>query len=312
MKILFTGGSSFTGYWFIKELVQQGHEVIACFTQKSVDDYSGIRKERIKKLIPLFTPVFNCKFGDDRFLELFKNKIDVLCHHAADVTNYRSNDFDFVGALRNNTNNAATVLSSLVENHCNTIILTGSVFENNEGKGSSPLHAFSPYGLSKSFTYQTFQYFTNLYKLKLGKFVIPNPFGPFEEPRFTNYLIKNWFEHKVPAVNTPRYVRDNIHVSLLAKVYADFISIFMADENPNMKINPSGYTESQGEFTKRFSNEMKKRLSLPCEFELKEQTDFSEPMKRINTNPVMNMEIWNEQQAWDELAEYYLSLFGGK
>jgi len=31
MKILFTGGSSFTGYWFIKELVAAGHEVVAAF-----------------------------------------------------------------------------------------------------------------------------------------------------------------------------------------------------------------------------------------------------------------------------------------
>ena len=29
MKILFTGASSFTGYWFVKELAERGHEVTA-------------------------------------------------------------------------------------------------------------------------------------------------------------------------------------------------------------------------------------------------------------------------------------------
>ena len=31
MRILFTGASSFTGYWFIRELVAAGHRVIATF-----------------------------------------------------------------------------------------------------------------------------------------------------------------------------------------------------------------------------------------------------------------------------------------
>ena len=31
MKILFTGGSSFTGSWFIRELAAAGHEVTAIF-----------------------------------------------------------------------------------------------------------------------------------------------------------------------------------------------------------------------------------------------------------------------------------------
>ena len=38
MRIVFTGGSSFTGYWFIKELAAAGHEVIATF-QHQLDEY---------------------------------------------------------------------------------------------------------------------------------------------------------------------------------------------------------------------------------------------------------------------------------
>ena len=61
---------------------------------------------------------------------------------------------------------------------CNKILLTGSVFENDEGAGSRDLRAFSPYGLSKGFTWQLFRYHAQIRSMTLGKFVIPNPFGP--------------------------------------------------------------------------------------------------------------------------------------
>jgi UDP-glucose 4-epimerase len=56
------------------------------------------------------------------------------------------------------------------------------------------------------------------------KFVIPNPFGPFEEPRFTAHLIRSWMKGETAKVQTPRYVRENIPVTLLAKAYAAFIA----------------------------------------------------------------------------------------
>ena len=39
MKVLFTGGSSFTGFWFIRELAAAGHDVTAVF-RKRPDEYS--------------------------------------------------------------------------------------------------------------------------------------------------------------------------------------------------------------------------------------------------------------------------------
>ena len=65
--------------------------------------------------------------------------------------------------------------------------MTGSVFEQDEGVGNAPMAAFSPYGLSKGLTAQAFRYGCGTLDVPLGKFVIPNPFGPFEEPRFCHY-----------------------------------------------------------------------------------------------------------------------------
>ena len=142
--------------------------------------------------------------------------------------------------------------------------------------------------------------------MSLGKFVIPNPFGPYEEPRFTHYLMKNWFAEATPAVNTPTYVRDNIHVSLLSKAYVHFATALAAGVS---RINPSGYVESQGSFTHRLAGAMRERLRLKCEFVLRSRTDFSEPRIRINTDVVDAAALsWSEETAWDEFADYYAQL----
>jgi UDP-glucose 4-epimerase len=112
---------------------------------------------------------------------------------------------------------------------------------------------------------------------------------------------------QVPEVSFPDYVRDNIHVSLLAKVYARAAG----NIDGRQQWNPSGYCESQGEFTKRFAREMEARLSIPCLFQLKEQTEFTEPKSRINTQTVdATTYKWDEGAAWDKLAHYYKTYYG--
>ena len=68
MKILFTGGSSFTGYWFIKELAAAGHEVVAVFRRSDYTDEP--RRTRVALLQKLCRPVHDVAFGDDRFVDL--------------------------------------------------------------------------------------------------------------------------------------------------------------------------------------------------------------------------------------------------
>jgi len=189
---------------------------------------------------------------------------------------------------------------------CRKIILTGSFFENDEGSGSRDLRAFSPYGLSKAFTWQLFRYHAEIRQMTLGKFVIPNPFGPYEEPRFTHYLMKKWFAGATAAVNTPSYIRDNIHASLLARIYAHFVARL---PDGISRTDPSGYVESQGAFTQRVAAEMRSRLDLPCELELNTQTDFTEPRVRINMDQFDAVTLnWSETKAWDEFADYYRQL----
>ena len=70
------------------------------------------------------------------------------------------------------------MLEALGATGCHRLLLTGSVFESGEGAGSQGLPDFSPYGLSKALTAQMFGYYCPRAGIGLGKFVIPNPFGP--------------------------------------------------------------------------------------------------------------------------------------
>ena len=54
------------------------------------------------------------------------------------------------------------------------------------GAGSKPLRAFNAYGLSKGLTAAAAESYADRERFTFEKFVIPNPFGPYEEPRFTS------------------------------------------------------------------------------------------------------------------------------
>ncbi len=309
MKIILTGAASFTGTWFARALADAGHHVVAPL-RGSASDYDGVKSARIHILKDKVEIVENCAFGEQRFLAVLGGADwDLLAHHGAETTNYRSDDFDVMGALASNACNVRAVLNALQKRNGSAVLLTGSVFEPNEGAGNIPLRAFSPYGLSKGLTADVFRYWTEQLGLTLGKFVIPNPFGPLEEPRFCAHLINCWAKGEVAGVNTPCYVRDNIHISLLTKAYVNFATKVHSGKD-FLQFNPSGYVESQGAFAQRFSREVGNRLGFEGRLNFANQTEFPEPHVRINTDIVKPTELgWSEDAAWDEVANYYRHLF---
>jgi UDP-glucose 4-epimerase len=306
VKVLLTGASSFTGYWFAEALHAVGAQVVAPLRAPLESYAEGTRAERVRRLKRAAEVDGGAPFGSDRFLALAKGGgFDLLCHHAARVGDYRSPDFDIAGALAENTANLRAVLDLLGKGGLKGVALTGSMFEQGEGAGEPPRAAFSPYGLSKGLTATVVAHRCREAGLAFAKFVIPNPFGPLEEPRFCAYLIRTWKNGETARVNTPDYVRDNIHVSLLARAYAKFAAETAAGTGRG-RLNPSGYVEAQGDFAERFAAAMRPRLGLDCKLELAVQTDFSEPMMRVNTESAARyVGQWDEAAAWDEAADYY-------
>ncbi len=304
MRILLTGGSSFTGCWFARELASAGHAVTATLRSPV---YDGIRGERVRELMRHCQTVENVSFGDDRFVELVRTGgWDLLCVHGAQVDGYRSPDFDIASALAANTRRAADVVP-----HVPRLLVTASVFEPGAGRSDEErLPAFSPYGLSKAFTSEVFRYHCERHGVGFGRFVVPNPFGPMEEARFTSSLVRAWRAGETPTVRTPAYVRDNIHVSLLARAYARFAERLPAAPSA-LELGPSGYRESQGAFAQRFAREIGGRLGVAAPLELADQEDWSEPRMRVNADVVDGGELgWDETGAWDDLAGWYASRDG--
>ena len=71
MRILMTGASSFTGYWFVRALSALGHDLVAIFTGTAAS-YRGTdsRAQRYEHLKQLCECVHETRFGDRRFLGL--------------------------------------------------------------------------------------------------------------------------------------------------------------------------------------------------------------------------------------------------
>jgi nucleoside-diphosphate-sugar epimerase len=299
MRILLTGGSSFTGCWFARELAAAGHAVTATLRRSA---YEAVRGERVAVVRKTCETVEGLAFGDDRFVELVAaGGFDLLCVHGAQVDGYRDPGFDVGAALTANTRRAGEIVPRVPR-----VLVTGSLFE--PGAGSSEdgrLPAFSPYGLSKAFTSEVFRYLCGRHGVTFGRFVVPNPFGPMEEARFTASLVRAWRAGETPQVRTPEYVRDNIHVSLLARAYVRFAESLAADGG-TAETGPSGYRETQGAFARRFAREIGARLDLATPLELLPQTEWSEPADRVNTDPVDGAALgWEESAAWDDLAGWY-------
>ena len=263
LRILITGASSFTGFWFARALAEAGHDVTATFRQR---DYDGLRAERVRLVTAVARPLWGVAFGD------IDGEYDVLCAHGAEAGNYRSPEFDADAAVAENTRDLERVVAGM-----GRVVVTGTVFEALD----------TPYGISKRKTWEAFEPFG------AAKFVIPNPFGPWEdELRFTTYLARTWLAGETPIVKTPRYVRDNIHVQALTDAYVRLV------ESDRRHAAPSQYRETQLAFARRCARELGEHLRVDCIVEAAEQTDFSQPLELVNTDPVDGPEPWVQLAAW--------------
>ena len=241
-------------------------------------------------------------FGDEAFLTLLKEEsFDVFCHHGAWTKDYNSMEYDFESAFANNTRSLNLVCKLLADNGCRKLIVSGSIFEEGE-------ELFSPHGLVKKMTAQAMTFYGNHFGMHVSKFVIPNPFGALDNPKLIDYLGREWHAGRVPCIRTPLYVRDNIPVDLMALGFAYWVSE-CPDGVGTSSFAPSGYISTMGEFVNKVAIALRSRLGLSCDFELGEQTDFSQPMVLVNSTPLEHLfEAWSETRFWDDLAEHQRNL----
>lgn len=300
MRVLCTGPTSFSGAYFIEELSRAGHQVLTTFTNP-VASYTGIRGLRAQKVMQCAQYFEGVSFGDQRFLEIVKEEaVDVFCHHGAWTANYNSMDYDFQSAFANNTRNLPEVCQGLASNGCRAIVISASIFEG----GIQGSEAFSPHGLIKQITSQSTEFYAKQAGLHFSRFVIANPFGALDNPKLIDYLCREWFVGNTPEIRTPLYVRDNIHVELLAKAFVYWLENLPLDQATST-FSPAGYVSTMQDFVEKVAVEMRSRLSLDCQVAFAKQSDFSQPMLLVNDAPVAHLfDDWKESEAWDALATH--------
>jgi nucleoside-diphosphate-sugar epimerase len=290
--------------WIAQALAAAGFEVLAPL-QRDRADYDPERLARIARVEQAAEVAWGHPFGSAAFLDLIRSRpqIAALAHHAADVTGYRDPGFDATAALGRNLAGAPQALQTLAGQGCEVALVTGTVFEAGEGGSPDEPLAVTPYGLSKTLTNIALQHHAVWAGLRFGRFVIPSPYGAYEQQRsFPAYLFRSWFAGETPAVRTPLYLRDHLPAPVLGRAYADHLAALLSDPATPSVSRPSGWVATQGAFAEKVAAEAARRLGRDCPVALAEQTEFPEPLRRVNCDPAPAQD---EAAFWDAYVDWY-------
>jgi nucleoside-diphosphate-sugar epimerase len=296
--VLLTGASSFTGLWFAEALAHEGWRVVAPL-RRAKGDYAGLRAERVERLALSAERVFETPVESAAFRDLISAARPALfAHHAADIPGYRSPDYDVQAGVGRNLAGMPEAIAAFAAAGGRGLLATGTYFESGEGGGEE---AASPYGLSKALTNAALREFAQAAGLGFGKFVIPAPFGPWEEGRLVWSLFQAWTESRPAEIRTPDYVRDHVPVPYLAMAYAAAAERLL-ETGGDLAFRPSGYVERIGDFASRVAQHVRMQTDMVCEIIEHAQTAFPEPLRRANSEPCLDE---HPQAFWDLYIDYY-------
>ena len=296
-RVLFTGLSSFTGYWFTEKLAEKGYNVVACLSHNK-SEYNSDQTERLKQANSSIRIEQNVSFGSESFLQLISDfKPEIFSFHHALVTGYKDPSFNVDNAISNNLNNYQEVIQRLTESGCKQIIMTRSIFE--KGLGQTDAQSdIGPYGQSKRKTFEIFSQAVPK-DIKLRSFVICNPVGRYEGNNLTSYLIKCWIEGKPASLMQPKLVRDFVPIDLLSNSYAQFI-----EANEEMII-PSHLPVSNYEFARKIGDITRKLKKIQTPIDTtNEKYDQTEAFVRTGIDKVDFTNKDQEELFWEEFVNH--------
>lgn len=300
-SVLLTGVSSFTGTWFARTLAAQGSAVLGTATS-GVADYHGLRSERLARAAESVEVAWDAPFGSERMLDvLAQHRPEVLCLHHAVVGDYRSPAFDIAGALMHATHRAAEVMQVAADNGCTAVMVTRSVFEKDAGLSDDP-RPIGAYGVAKGATSQALELHARAVGLAVATYCIPNPFGPWEEPRLVAHLFRTWNGGGTPELRAPHLVRDNIPAPLLAHDYSSAVGRLLTDARDR---SPSFRPCTNLEFARTLAAEFGRRLDRSFAVATAEELDDSEPLVRVGKDR-LHPAAYDEQAFYDSYVNHYM------
>ena len=306
-NVLLTGVSSFTGFWFAKELKLKGFNIF-CPLPRSENDYNGIKAKRIDNIKRDVKIVFDCSLGEKKFNDLLENPFEFLCLHGAHVQNYESPKFELLNSLNRNLNEIEFILKKSFVNGCKTVLWTSSIFEdvidNNDENSDNYKVPWLKYALSKKTSYTIVKHLALSMGLNFVRFVISNPFGPFEDKKLCFHLTKSLTEGSDFIVKTPDYVRDMIHVENLAENYVKQIS--QPSETSFKECRPSEYRMKIFDFAKLLTSKYNQFHDTERGIGKMKQEKFCEPLELLNNGYHSSLGISNDNDnLWHNYFEFY-------
>lgn len=300
-RVALTGASSFTGLWIAEALAGAGFQVVAPL-RRGRGDYTGVRAWRVERLAAVAEVVFETPVDSPAFRRLMAGAgLDLLAHHAADIPGYRSPDYDAQAGVARNLAGVAAGIAAFAKGGGRGLLATGTYFESGEGGSEA---AASPYGLSKALTNAAQARLAREAGLGFGKFVIPAPFGPWEEGRIVWSLFQAWTQGRPGEVRTPAYVRDHLPAPLLARAYVQAALAMLDAGADEVRFRPSGMVTRVGDFARRTAEEVRARTGMACEVLEHPQAAFPEPEVRANDQPQRFAE-GEEAAFWDAYVAFY-------
>jgi len=196
MRIVVTGGAGFIGSHITDAYIKEGHTVIV------IDNLSTGKRDNLNPKARFYRcDVRNIKALDAVFR---KERIDVVCHHAAQM-DVRRSVADPVYDANVNIIGVINLLECMRKYKTKKIIFasSGGTFYGEVGarapKEDAPARPDSPYGVSKCATEYYLRCYNSLYGIKYTILRYGNVYGPRQDPHgeagvvaiFSNKLIGN-------------------------------------------------------------------------------------------------------------------------
>lgn len=304
MRALLTGVSSFTGAWFARALAEAGFAVLGLH-RRPLDTYPLEARRRLA-LVARCTRLLHAPgLADPAVIErLAAERTELLCLHGAEVGDHRAAGFDIGGALHRACAGLSELLDRFARSGGRAVLVTGSIFEADEGRGTTPLRAFNRYGLAKTLVWQTVRFEVERRGLVLGKFVIAHPVGPLDKPSgLVPDLLAAWRRGEAASLRRPHLVRDFLPVDGLALAYAGCARRLLEDERP-IHLVPSFWPERVADFARRLAAALGPRLGLSCAIRAADPPEpCEEPMARVGLHHLDFLAPgWDAERFWDGVA----------
>jgi nucleoside-diphosphate-sugar epimerase len=303
VRILLTGGSSFTGAWFAQALAARGHDVL-CALRGPASSGDALRRYRLA-LLGACEVAELAPFGTEAFLALLEERgpFDLLALHGWAGGDHRRVDLPVDAAVAATTFRLASVLDLLRRAGGSVVLLTGSVFESGEGSADPESPALTRYGLAKTLIREQVRHAVAEAGLRLHRFVIPHPIGPGDKPGLVSDLASAWLAGGPGVLRSPATVRDLVPVDLLGLDYALYCERALAGEASAVR-RPSGMIGTLLEHAEWIAASFRARWRRPCPIEARAGAASGPP--RVNREPcAASHPHWSAERFWDQLAAFH-------